>query len=60
MFVIIGWFSGAVKVAGPPVVGAFLCKAWAPTVAIGSVLDAAVAVGVPLFGIDADRLDDDF
>jgi transcriptional regulator with XRE-family HTH domain len=27
-----------------------------PTVAIGSVLDAAVAVGVPLFGIDVDRL----
>jgi transcriptional regulator with XRE-family HTH domain len=27
-----------------------------PTVAIGSVLDAAVAVGVPLFGPDADRL----
>lgn len=27
-----------------------------PTVAIGSVLDAAVAVGVPLFGSDVDRL----
>lgn len=27
-----------------------------PSVAIGSVLDAAVAVGVPLFGSDVDRL----
>lgn len=27
-----------------------------PSVAIGSVLDAAVAVGVPLFGSDLDRL----
>ena len=29
-----------------------------PTVAIGTVLDAAVAVGVPLFGGDVDRLAD--
>ncbi len=27
-----------------------------PSVSIGSVLDAAVAVGVPLFGSDVDRL----
>lgn len=27
-----------------------------PTVAMGTVLDAAVAVGVPLFGSDIDRL----
>ena len=29
-----------------------------PSVAIGTVLDAAVAVGVPLFGSDIDRLAD--
>lgn len=29
-----------------------------PTVALGTVLDAAVAVGVPLFGGDVDRLAD--
>ncbi|MEX0868808.1 MAG: helix-turn-helix domain-containing protein [Nitriliruptoraceae bacterium] len=29
-----------------------------PTVAIGTVLDAAVIVGVPLFGRDVDRLAD--
>lgn len=29
-----------------------------PTVAMGTVLDAAVAVGVPLFGSDIDRLAD--